>query len=191
VADLTLTPPRTRTPGRAVFASLAKKLAAIAVSYEVATYALATVQAVGLTLPTMVNAGPGEAKVACQGDMKSLLDAAERWGESHPGAPLGGLRLEQLVPYLGHGLPTCPDGGTYEIVRAGHTLRMEEGQVAVVPEGRIGVRCVHEAGVDGPHGGFILNPFKEPGKFGPRGGASGLDSPRPDQRPPAFSMVIR
>jgi type IV pilus assembly protein PilA len=153
----TLTQDPLRAP-RQLFSEVGKKIAAIAVSYELVTYALATVQAVGLTLPTMVHGGPAEGKAACQVNMQKILGAAEQWKEMHPGFHLHRPRMSELKPLLA-ALPQCPDGGTYEMVYPGHTLRVQDGTMVVVPEDRVAVRCVHEHGVDGYHGGLISNPF--------------------------------
>jgi hypothetical protein len=140
------------------FASLGKKLLAIALSYEVCTYALATVQAVGLTLPTMVNGGPVVGKTQCSANMHQILDAAMQWKAVHPGMQIHRPRLSELKPFINE-IPQCPDGGTYEMVFAGHTLKVQDGTTAVVPDDRVGVRCVHEGEVDTYHGGKMSNPF--------------------------------
>lgn len=138
-------------------AALGKKLIALAVSYEVATYSLATVQAVGLTLPTMVNGGPVVAKTQCGKNMIKILGAAEQWKAVHPGATTGRPRLSELKPFI-DALPECPDGGQYQMVYPGETLKLE-GKNVVVPEDRMAVRCVHDHEVDSYHGGMISNPF--------------------------------
>lgn len=142
---------------RAHFIALGKKLLALAVSYEVATYSLATVQAVGLTLPTMVNGGPVVGKTQCAKNMMKILDAAGQWKAVHPGVTLGRPRLSELKPFI-DSLPTCPDGGQYQMVYPGEAFKLDNENV-VVPEDRIAVRCVHDHEVDSYHGGQMSNPF--------------------------------
>lgn len=142
---------------RAQLTALGKKLLALAVSYEVATYSLATVQAVGLTLPTMVNGGPVVGKTECAKNMIKILDAAQQWKAVHPGATSDGPRLSDLKPFI-DALPNCPTGGQYEMVQPGQTLKIE-GKSVVVPENRVAVRCVHNHEADSYHGGMMSNPF--------------------------------
>lgn len=142
---------------RAYFVGLGKKILAIAVSYEVATYSLATVQAIGLTLPTMVNGGPVVGKTQCSKNMQKILGAAEQWKAVHPGSTLHRPRLSELKPFI-DALPQCPDGGQYEMIYPGHTFKVDGANV-VVPEDRIAVRCVHGTDTDSYHGGQMSNPF--------------------------------
>lgn len=144
---------------RAYFVSIGKKLLALAVSYEVATYSLATVQAIGLTLPTMVNGGPVVGKTQCAKNMLKILGAAEQWKAVHPGNSVQRPRLSDLKPFIDN-LPTCPDGGQYEMIYPGQTFKLNGANV-VVPQDRVAVRCVHDHQVDSYHGGQMSNPFAQ------------------------------
>ena len=155
MADITLSPSQSKSIWRPQFGKYVKRFVAILVSYEVAAYGLATVQAVGLTLPTMVNASPAIAHDTCRTHQLEILNAAEKWKARHPGFLLHRPRLGELARYFDHGLPTCPDGGAYEMVYPGHTIRVEGAPVAVVPTDRVGVRCR-----DAKHGATLSSPFR-------------------------------
>lgn len=149
------------SPARAAFVSATtKKLVALVVSYEVTTYCLATVQAVGLTLPTMVNSGPSEHRLACQKQMVRILSAAEEWQRNHPGQPQARFTVGDLKPYLGR-IPKCPEAGRYELLFPGSTFQDDNGQKFLIPEGRIAVHCTHGEGGIAPHGGLMSNPYQD------------------------------
>jgi hypothetical protein len=137
-------------------ASIGKKLLAVAVSYEILTYALATVQAVGLTLPAMVHGGPAVATSQCRSNQVAILEAVSEWKRDHPGGQAR-IKLSEIKGYLTT-TPQCADGGTYQIVSPGHTLEID-GQTIVVPEDRVGVRCMHDESDASHHGGMMSNPY--------------------------------
>ncbi|MGV3616651.1 MAG: hypothetical protein ACO1SV_15090 [Fimbriimonas sp.] len=153
MADTILTPSRVRP---LPFAGLAKRLLTAVISYEVLAYGLASVQAMGLTLPTMVDENRPNPRAICQANLTRIVRVAEGWDKNHPDRTFPRPKLEDLARDLPGGLPTCPDGGHYEIVKAGRTLRIVDGPRAVVPEGRIAIRCTGDHDM-----GLIENPYEE------------------------------
>lgn len=153
MADLTLSPSRILSPRLGNFF---KRVAALVVSYEVMAYGLASVQAMGLTLPTMVNPDVQiDTRAVCARHLHDLAVAAEDWSRNHPDQAWHRPTLEELGRDIDGGLPTCPDGGKYEIVPAGRTLRIIDGPTAVVPQGRLAFRCGHHSDI-----GTIENPYE-------------------------------
>lgn len=151
VADLTLSPSKIITPRVGIFL---KRVVAILVSYEFAAYGLASVQAMGLTLPTMVNANTQtDPKIVCAQNLHRLAVAAEDWSRNHPNEAFRRPSLEELARDAGTS-PVCPVGGVYEVVPAGRTLRIVDGPTAVIPAGRMAFRCDHH------DAGVIENPYE-------------------------------
>jgi hypothetical protein len=153
VADVTLSPSRIFTPRLGIFL---KRIVAVLVSYEFAAYGLASVQAMGLTLPTMVDANSRiDPRAVCAQNLQRLAVAAEDWPRNHPQQAYRRPSLEELGRDIEGGLPTCPEGGPYEIVPAGRTLRIVDGPTAVIPAGRMAFRCGHAHDM-----GVIENPYE-------------------------------
>jgi hypothetical protein len=153
VADLTLSPSRTFSPR---FGQFAKRFFAVLVSYEVAAYGLATVQAMGLTLPAMVDASvQADPRVTCAANLHRIVVAAEDWTKNHPDRASHRPTLEELGQDIEGGLPNCPTGGAYEIVPAGQSIRIVDGPTAVIPAGRMAFRCGHAHDI-----GVIENPYE-------------------------------
>lgn len=132
---------------------MAARLGAVLISCEVLAYALATIQAAGLTVPAIVAEGPGDSRIICERNVKELLDAEDKM-EDAEGQPSQKPLIQDLDRYLANGLPVCPRQGEYQIVSAGETLRVAGGRTTVVPEGRIAIRCAH-----GHDFGIVQNPF--------------------------------
>lgn len=152
MADVTLSPSRIFTPR---LGSLVKRIVAVLVSYEFAAYGLASVQAMGLTLPTMVDANAHlDPRVVCAEHLHRLAVAAEDWPRNHPEQATHRPTLDELGRDVEGGLPTCPEGGAYEVVPAGRTLRIVDGPTAVIPAGRMAFRCDHH------DAGVIENPYE-------------------------------
>lgn len=153
MSDLTLSASRVFSPR---LGHLAKRVFAVLVSYEVAAYGLATVQAMGLTLPTMVDASVQiDPRVTCATNLHRIVIAVEDWGMNHPDRATHRPTLAELGPDIEGGLPTCPTGGAYEIVPAGQTMRIVDGPTAVIPAGRMAFRCGHAHDM-----GVIENPYE-------------------------------
>jgi prepilin-type N-terminal cleavage/methylation domain-containing protein len=68
----------------------------------------------------------------CSTNLAIIEGAKDEFARDHPGVPL--TSVEQLLPYLRYGLPTCPAGGTYE-----HILDLNQ-------------RCTCSLGTDGKPG---------------------------------------
>lgn len=153
MADLTLSPSRLRIPTLAI---LGKRLLAVLLSYEVLAYGLASVQAMGLTLPSMVDSRvQSDPRATCAANLQRIVIVAEDWQKNHPDRAWRRPTLAELAQDIPGGLPTCPEGDAYELVPAGRTLRIVDGPTAVVPAGRIAIRCGHSHDM-----GLIENPFE-------------------------------
>lgn len=153
MADLTLSPSRFRVPTLAI---LGKRFVAVLISYEVLAYGLASVQAMGLTLPTMVDQSiQSDPRAKCAENIHRIVIAAEDWQRNHPDRAWRRPTLAELSHDIDGGMPKCPDGGAYELVPAGRTLRIVDGPTAVVPAGRIAIRCGHSHDM-----GQIENPYE-------------------------------
>jgi prepilin-type N-terminal cleavage/methylation domain-containing protein len=68
----------------------------------------------------------------CSTNLAIIEGAKDEFSRDHPGVPL--TSVDQLLPYLRYGLPTCPAGGTYE-----HILDLNQ-------------RCTCSLGTDGKPG---------------------------------------
>jgi prepilin-type N-terminal cleavage/methylation domain-containing protein len=68
----------------------------------------------------------------CSTNLAIIEGAKDEFARDHPGVPL--TSVDQLLPYLRYGLPTCPAGGTYE-----HILDLNQ-------------RCTCSLGTDGKPG---------------------------------------
>jgi hypothetical protein len=142
LSDATL--PISITKRRARLLTFSKRLLQVFISYEVATYSLATLQAIGLSLPTMV---PQEAKAVsfeCDKNLQAVTDTIAQFRTAH---------LESTAPYnssvvanLVKSMPQCPGGGHYEVLVPGMTVKTESGANFVVTRDRVVARCVHEDG---------------------------------------------
>lgn len=124
--------------------TLGKRLLAVFISYEVLTYALATVQAVGLSLPTMVTANGAASAAECDDRIQAVADTVAGFRRDHP---------DSQMTYTSHGvealiqsMPRCPAGGHYEVMPPGTVLKTERGTNFVVTRDRVVVRCVHDDG---------------------------------------------
>lgn len=151
-----LTHPRAQSKFQERVGTLGKRLAAVAVSYEVVTYLLATVQAAGLTLPTMVHGGPALLKVECRRGEAAILSAAQKWQNCHHSEQRLPL-MSDLKPFLST-IPQCPDGGHYQMVYPGGQA-IVDGQEIIVPEGRLAVKCVHDLDAGEDHEAMMSNPY--------------------------------
>jgi len=52
---------------------------------------------------------------ACQGNLKQIYSAKERWAMDNNKAPDDTPLQGELVPYYTHSVPVCPASGTYTI----------------------------------------------------------------------------
>lgn len=124
------------------------------ISYEVATYALATVQATGLTLPAMVDPAPAANAAICRNHLQSVVDEAARFRALRPDVPLVSLD-EGLGASVTRGMPRCPSGGHYELVPSGTSVVTDGGASIVASVDRLAARCVGEDGAE-VHAGVAL-----------------------------------
>jgi hypothetical protein len=142
VSDATL--PIALTPRTKRLRTLAKRALQVFISYEVATYSLATIQAIGLSLPTMVNSEGAALASECDQRIQVVADTVARFRSDQPNSPV--TYSPQGVAALTQSLPQCPDGGRFEVIAAGTTIKTERGTNFMVTRDRIVVRCVHEDG---------------------------------------------
>lgn len=138
-------------------AEISKKLVALAVSYELISYGLATVQAIGLTLPAIVNGGPAQVRFRNEQAMQNILSAAQQWqnvkGADRPSMPT----LEELKA-ANASVPACEGGCHFEFVRPGQTMKAQNGQFCLVPEGRLAIRSVIDSNPAESYG-LLSNPY--------------------------------
>lgn len=142
---------------RAKLETLGKKLVALAVSYELISYALATVQAVGLTLPAIVSGGPAQVRYRNEQNMQNLLSAAQQWQTAQSADARRMPTLDDLKGKNG-AVPSCEGGCHFEIVQPGNTMKAQNGQFCLVPEGRIAIQSVVDKDPSASYG-ILSNPY--------------------------------
>lgn len=121
-----------------------KRVLQVVISYEVATYALAAVQALGLTLPAMVPDMGSTPSVTCEHRLQAVANRVAEFRIARPDSPL--TYRESGILALVESLPKCPDGGRYEVVAPGTVVRTEQGTTFVASREQVVVRCVREDG---------------------------------------------
>ncbi|MGV3616057.1 MAG: hypothetical protein ACO1SV_12045 [Fimbriimonas sp.] len=132
----------------------AKRLVQVVISYEVVTYALATVQATGLTLPAMVDPAPAANAATCRLRLQHVVEEAARFRSMRADVPL--LSLESGVgAAVTRDLPRCPLGGRYELVPSGTSVVTTSGASIVTSSSLLAGRCVGEDG-DECHPGVVI-----------------------------------
>jgi prepilin-type N-terminal cleavage/methylation domain-containing protein len=93
--------------------------------------AIVSIVAAGITVGVTQAVSDSKGR-QCATNLAIIEGAKDEFSRDHPGVPL--TSVDQLLPYLRYGLPTCPAGGTYE-----HILDLNQ-------------RCTCSLGTDGKPG---------------------------------------
>lgn len=142
MSDATL--PIALSPRTKRLRTLGKRILQVFISYEVATYSLATVQAIGLSLPAMVNTEGAALSTECDQRIQSVADLLARFRSDHPDSPA--TYTPAGVQALTQSMPQCPEGGRFEVLLPGTPMKTERGTTFMVTRDKVVVRCVHEDG---------------------------------------------
>lgn len=68
-----------------------------------------------IAVPHLRNAREGAAAKACQGNLREVLSAKERWAMAENRASTDTPAESDLMPYYTRSRPLCPAGGTYTL----------------------------------------------------------------------------
>lgn len=80
-----------------------------------------------IAIPGFQKARTNARAKACQGNLKQIYSAKERWAMDNHKSPTDTPLQGELVPYYTHSVPVCPAAGTYTI-----------GQLSEIPTCSIG-----------------------------------------------------
>lgn len=68
-----------------------------------------------IALPAYTRARTAGQVAGCQGQLQALQVIKQQWAMDHPDKPDTTSALDDLAPYFGGHLPTCPHGGAYTL----------------------------------------------------------------------------